>query len=556
ARPPPPWPAFFHELRAVIPPLTLVHLALAGAGVWGVVRNLLTAAAIALVAALLIRVLGTPAQWIALGVGLYAALSWLQALALRDRPTHRLITRTPTLRWATIGFALLAFVGYGVGFWLPPCFMRRFGPPPGETGLILGLTSATGGWLGTTLGGLWADRRRLRRPDGRLQVGVACPLLAIPLAVWMLGTDSSVLAFVLVFPLTVCSSLWIGPGASTIQDLVLPRMRGSASAAYLLVVTFVGLALGPYTVGRLSVGLGDLRSALLCALIASATGGAFLLVAARHIARDESSRLERARAAGEPGWPPARRGPHQGDQRDDGHHQAYDLVAAEGLLEEDGPDRSQQQDHRHRVQHADGRELQVLHHEDPAEGRGGVDREADVEVWRPERVLLVAGELQEVVAQDAQQAETDGDEHRERLADVHGGNRRAVRRTFYATRAGASTAQSRRSVCPLSREVRMFPDAADLRRRACEAFHRRRRAAHLRALRAVPVRLPHLRRAGDRGRFASRPHPSHASARGGASRAIAGGRPAPGPLPRVSRLRDCVPVGRALRAAGRGGAAV
>jgi len=29
----------------------------------------------------------TPAQWIGLGVGLYAAVSWLQALALRDRPT-------------------------------------------------------------------------------------------------------------------------------------------------------------------------------------------------------------------------------------------------------------------------------------------------------------------------------------------------------------------------------------------------------------------------------------------------------------------------------------
>jgi MFS family permease len=299
AAPPPPWPAFFHELRAVIPPLTIVHLVLAGAGARGVVRNLVTAAAIVLGAAVLIHLLGTPAQWIALGVGLYAALSWLQALALRDRATHRLLTRTPTLRWATLGFALLAFVGYGVGFWLPPYFMRRFGTPPGQTGLILGLTSATAGWLGTTLGGLWADRRRLRKPAGRLQVGAACPLLTIPLAVWMLGTDSQVLAFALVFPLTVCSSLWIGPGASTIQDLVLPRMRGSASAAYLLVVTFIGLALGPYTVGRLSVGLGDLRSALLCALLAGAAGGALLLVAARHIARDETSRLERARAAGE-----------------------------------------------------------------------------------------------------------------------------------------------------------------------------------------------------------------------------------------------------------------
>ena len=60
--------------------------------------------------------------------------------------------------------------------------------------------------------------------------------------------------------------MWIGPGASTVQDLVLPRMRATASAAYLLVVTFIGLALGPYTIGRLSVALGDLRTAILLAL--------------------------------------------------------------------------------------------------------------------------------------------------------------------------------------------------------------------------------------------------------------------------------------------------
>jgi hypothetical protein len=76
-------------------------------------------------------------------------------------------------------------------------------------------------------------------------------------------------------------------------------MRGSASAAYLLVVTFVGLALGPYTIGRLSVALGDLRIALLCSLVAGLVGSTLLLLAARHIARDESTRLERARAAGE-----------------------------------------------------------------------------------------------------------------------------------------------------------------------------------------------------------------------------------------------------------------
>jgi MFS family permease len=295
-----PLPAFLHELRAVLPPLTLLHLAMAGAGRRVIAGNLAAGALMATLAALLIRVLGNPAQWIALGIGAYAAVSWLQALALRDPPTLALVTRTPSLRYAGVGFALLAFVGYGIGFWLPTFFMREFAAQPGRTGVVLGVVSAAGGWLGTTLGGVWADARRRRTPSGRLQVGAACPLLTLPLALWMLFATDLRTAFVLAFPVTLASSLWIGAGASTVQDLVLPRMRGSASAAYLLLVTFIGLALGPYTVGRLSVALGDLRSALLCALVAGIVGAALLVLGSRHVARDEATRVTRARAAGEP----------------------------------------------------------------------------------------------------------------------------------------------------------------------------------------------------------------------------------------------------------------
>src|SRR5262249_34390829 len=137
---PRPWAAFLFELRAVVPPLTLVHLALAGAGWRGIARNLVAAATIAAIAALLLPTLGRPAQWIALAIGLYAGISWLQALALRDRPTYALVARTQSLRVAALGFSLLAFVGYGVGFWLPPFFIRIHGVEASRAGLVLGVT--------------------------------------------------------------------------------------------------------------------------------------------------------------------------------------------------------------------------------------------------------------------------------------------------------------------------------------------------------------------------------------------------------------------------------
>jgi MFS family permease len=93
--------------------------------------------------------------------------------------------------------------------------------------------------------------------------------------------------------------MWIGAGASTVQDLVLPRMRATASAFYILVLTFVGFALGPYTIGALSDTLGDLPAAMRLALLSNGVSIVFILLGLRHLQRDERSLLDRARAAGE-----------------------------------------------------------------------------------------------------------------------------------------------------------------------------------------------------------------------------------------------------------------
>ena len=64
----------------------------------------------------------------------------------------------------------------------------------------------------------------------------------------------------------------LGAAAATTQDLVLPRMRGTATAAFFLGTTLVGLSFGPYMVGQISdlAGtmvdgklVGDLRTGIL-----------------------------------------------------------------------------------------------------------------------------------------------------------------------------------------------------------------------------------------------------------------------------------------------------
>ncbi len=298
---PHPFRELFRELRAVIPPLTLLHLLAVGAPPRTLAVNAIAGLAITASAWLLISITHTPSQWIALGLGVYSVLSWAQALGIRDRVAFALIFRTPSLRHTALAFSFLAFLGYSLGFWTPTFFVRMHAVSEREAGLVLGLTSAVAGWIGITVGGVAADRWRRSAACGRLYIGMLTAVAPVPLAVWMLTTENTTLAYVLNFPLALLSSMWIGPGISTVQDLVLPRLRATAAAAYLVVVTFIGLALGPYLVGFLSASLGDLRRAMLCALFASALVLGFAILAARRLAPDEASLRARARAAGEAG---------------------------------------------------------------------------------------------------------------------------------------------------------------------------------------------------------------------------------------------------------------
>jgi MFS family permease len=296
-----PMSAFQKELRAVVPPFTLWHLAREGAGSRAIALNLGMALALAAFSYLMVRATGDAPQWIALPIGMYAALSWASTLGLRDRPCAALIFHTPTLRHLGLGLALLAFTGYGLGGWAPVYFRRVLGQPAGEVGNYVGLTAAAAGVLGVTMGGLLADRLRGSRPEGRLYVALVSAVCIIPLAWWLLSTPDVTTAYALNFPVSMFASMWIGVGASTVQDLVLPRMRSVASAFYILVITFVGFALGPYCIGALSDALGDLGRAMRLSLLVNLAAMAFLWRALYTLPRDESTLLERARAAGESG---------------------------------------------------------------------------------------------------------------------------------------------------------------------------------------------------------------------------------------------------------------
>ena len=306
----PPHPHPFREtgrsLASVLPPFTLLVLWRAG-GARAALINLTAAAAIGAVGYAANVVTHTPSQWIALGIGVYAALSWVHNLKLSDPATFGMMFRSRAFVLATIGFPSISFVTYGVGFWSPPFMLRVHGVSLAEAGTILGLGAALGGWLGITAGGWLADYLRRFTPGARLLVGLAVPGLAAPFGLGFLYTDSVWIAYACSFAFSIFSPMWVGAAASTVNDLVMPRMRALASAYYLLMNTFIGLALGPYLIGQVSdvyiAGGMDsgpaLRQAMSWGLGVLVVSLVFLLAALRYLRHDEDSRLARARSYGE-----------------------------------------------------------------------------------------------------------------------------------------------------------------------------------------------------------------------------------------------------------------
>ncbi|HME39915.1 MAG TPA: MFS transporter [Steroidobacteraceae bacterium] len=291
------WRAFAFELAAILPPITLWSVArFPGA----LRRNLLLLGAIAGVALFLARVTGDALQWGTIGLGIYAVTSWTQMLYATDRPTYSLLFGTRAIVFALCGFGMIAFVSYSLFFWGPPYAIRTFGVGADVAGLMLGVPGALASAAGCVTGGHLSDVWKRRDPRGRVFVCMLAATLPAPLLVAALAVKDVGL-FYLIMPLTLfVAYFWVGPAVAAIQDCVLPRMRGTAGAVFLLAVSILGLGLGPYATGKAAALTGSLRTGMLSMIGVMPLALLLLWLASRTIGSAEQSRAARARDAGEP----------------------------------------------------------------------------------------------------------------------------------------------------------------------------------------------------------------------------------------------------------------
>ncbi|HEY0113516.1 MAG TPA: MFS transporter [Allosphingosinicella sp.] len=304
------WRDFGRELVAILPPLTLLNVSrIPGA----LSRNLVALGLIGGLGYGLYRLTGDGPQWAAYGLGVYAIFSWVQSLKHRDAPAYRLIWGTPAVVILAVAFGSISFVTYATSFWMPHYVEEHFYGGPlrpaqfvggmtakEEIGLILGWSAAASAAAGVIMGGYISDRWRQHDPRGRLFVNMLSAVLPIPLVAFMLTTES-LSAFYWINPLAhMLASAWVGAAVATLQDLVLPRMRATAGATYILGTTMVGLALGPYFAGKISVLSGSLATGIFALYVVPPFTLLGLWLASRRIQELEATKVERARAEGEP----------------------------------------------------------------------------------------------------------------------------------------------------------------------------------------------------------------------------------------------------------------
>ncbi|WP_165853542.1 spinster family MFS transporter [Aurantiacibacter aquimixticola] len=206
--------------------------------------------------------------------------------------------RMPSARNLVIGSFLASGLSYAMNFFIASLLIRRFGISLGEAGLYAGLLASLPAALSILGAGWLGDRLGERRPAAYALIPGAMLLAGGPLyAIGLLQTELWLL-LALVSVATFLTLGYLGITYASVQNLMHPRMRATASALLSGVYTVAG-GLGPSLLGALSDTLAPTYGAAQGLALAMAAAGAVYVWAAVHYglaARHMGSDLAKIRA--------------------------------------------------------------------------------------------------------------------------------------------------------------------------------------------------------------------------------------------------------------------
>ena len=206
--------------------------------------------------------------------------------------TLRHLLTKKTFIFAALASGFHTFTTYGVGNFMPSFLQRVHDVDIATAGIVLGLTTGIGGFIGTFLGGYIADKKRKDDMRWYLWVPLIFGIASMIPSLIVFFSPNTTLVLATTFFTGSLTAFYLGPTIAVTHSLVNAKMRAFASAILFFILNFIGLGFGPLMVGLASdyfepqFGDESLRWAFVLTFIAGIISLILTVMAAKHYKKD------------------------------------------------------------------------------------------------------------------------------------------------------------------------------------------------------------------------------------------------------------------------------
>lgn len=174
--------------------------------------------------------------------------------AATDRKAFGAVLRLPTMWWIILSGLSHNFNMYAINSFLTPFLQRFHQLSLKEANTISAISIGIAGAIGLLAGGWIADKASARRRNARLLVPACSMAVAAPSIFLALsqpkGSTATFMALMVLGSMTMY--VYYPTVYAAIQDVIAPRLRGTAVAIYFCAMYLLGASLGPVGTGLLS----------------------------------------------------------------------------------------------------------------------------------------------------------------------------------------------------------------------------------------------------------------------------------------------------------------
>jgi len=170
------------------------------------------------------------------------------------RSPYAAVLSLPTMWWIILSGIFHNFNMYAINSFQSPFLQLFHAMSLKEASTVSAISIGAVGAIGLLAGGWLADKLSAKRRNGRLLLAAGCMAITAPSILLALNQPKgAVTAFMLLMMLgTMTMYVYYATVYAAIQEVIEPRLRGTAVAIYFCCMYILGASLGPLVTGMLS----------------------------------------------------------------------------------------------------------------------------------------------------------------------------------------------------------------------------------------------------------------------------------------------------------------